>query len=199
MKTIEASVWSQHAIWFVGKILPYVLATIVLVAILFLVSGLFKNRGLRNPTSRPFQFHLIFGLVLISLFLCDLIVREIGALNAYFDDLYNGVTQIPYIATLLGITLVSSLPHFLIPRVLKLRLNTHLAWLQTGLTIVGLGLLALPQLSFSIALQPRRYLDSTRLFEILNIVVLIGLIFLMLGAAAFALLLVEALVKRRLL
>lgn len=199
MKIIEPSVWSQHAIWFAGKILPNVLAAIVLAAILFLVSGLFKTRGLRKPMSRPLQLHLIFGLVLISLFLYDIIVREIGTLNAYYQDVYYGVTQIPYIATLLGLLLVSSLPHFLIPRVLKLRLNAHLAWLQTGFTLVGLGLLVLPQFSYFLTLQPRRYMDSTRLFEILNNVVLVGLIFLMLGAAAFALLLVEALVKRRLL
>ena len=201
----------QHFFWFIGH--PEIFIPLLFIAgalailILRRISkrfATFINRPLIFKFTLPWLW-LYAGAGFIALGFAIgfigpwLISGESFGTQNHLHDSYYIVAHIHYILALsFGFLLFASL-YWVLGKVLKYRYNRTLALLQLVLFIMGVFLMLVPQFAFMTEGMPRRYIENPTSFEIWNKITGIGAFLCLMSTAAFILVVIEALVKKRLI
>lgn len=190
--------WAQHLFWLLGQIsLPLMLAGFLGVGLVFLLKSTFKAKGPKDKKVEPFQGYIIFSIGVIVVAVLFPKLAELLASEMFLHDAYYRVWDWWVFLPFLIVVFAFGGAHFLFPRLFKWRLSAAFAWVQTTLTLLGVGLFLIPQMYMMTFPMPLRYSENTEYYQIWDQISIIGACFFVLGIAAFVLMLVEGLVKRR--
>ncbi len=142
----------------------------------------------------------VWGLGYIFLILLSLIRfwdMKATLIDEALHDTYYVVANFHYLLITGFFFLLFWLAYVFFEAVIKFRYNRWLAITQFMIFYIGVLLIFYPQFYLTLNDMPRRYIDYPESFRWLNVMAQSGGFLIIFGAAAFILVVIEALVKKR--
>ncbi len=198
----------QHFIWFIGHPEIFLPLLLIFAICVFLLLRRLSPR-FAAFCSRPIDLKFsiprlwIFGLVVMVFLNVILTILGSRMFQTYFDqsmafhDTYYVVAHFHYILTIACLFLLFAMLYWLFAKLTQYKCHRGLAVSQFGLFFTGVSLILLPQHFIGLQGMPRRYYEAPDQFSWLNTLSTLGAILCLISAAAFFIVIIEALVKKR--
>lgn len=140
----------------------------------------------------------VYGFIAIFVLMLLLGFAQVRqSLDAAFYDTYYVVAHFHSLLIFGVIFGVFGIAYAVFKKVLRVGYSRFLAILQFAFVFMGTSLILFPPFLISARGMPRRYIDAPERNDWMNTIAALGAILILMGCAAFILVVIEALVKKR--
>jgi len=193
----------QHVFWFFGHpeaFIPFILLSLAVIAIIIALFFPKFGRAILNifkwpPGVPALWFYGGAGIAIFGIVSGFKMANE--GVDVVLHDTYYLVAHAQYVFGVCIMSGVAAVIFLALPHILRAEYNIWLGRLCWALCFTGIGFILFPQYVLSNQGMPRRYVDYEETYKVLNDLSLIGAVLCALSIATFAVLVIEALVKRR--
>lgn len=196
-------IWFQHLMWFSGHpeiFIPLVLTITISIFLLFQK----KSQRFAAFVERPFLAKITVPRLWFLGCLSFVLLMTIGfwyltrpSIDTYLHDTYYVDAHFHFSIVIIILFGFFGLAYVVFEKAFKCSYNRVFAFIQFAVFYLGVFFLSVPQISLSLKGMPKRYVDYPEAFRLWNLVALIGGWLILISGAAFILVVIEALVKKR--